>query len=186
MKAHKTDPKFGIPYHPMLEFFSGGMRIIPAQGDERPLIEDIRELEQSCGITLPDDFIQFQLNYGAVYLEAKEEVWPRPEVYDVGPAWTMWYGFIVFGLGKDVPDWLDIRNVRIEFRENNPELSKLLPIFKRLTDPTYYCLTESGELVEVIHSSEVEAVDMSFDEFVIGQTEELLERIAQMKARNSG
>lgn len=38
---------------------------------------------------------------GGFYMEVKEEVWPRAQPLEIGPAWSFWYGIIVYGIADD-------------------------------------------------------------------------------------
>src|SRR5262245_38835623 len=58
----------------------------------------------------PEEFLIHSTNkYGGLYVEVKEHLWPRPKEFDVGPFWAFSYGMYVYGLGCNVPEFMDLR-----------------------------------------------------------------------------
>lgn len=49
-----------------------------------------------------------------LYIEATEEIWPRPKQYDAGPFWSFLYGIRTFTPSMESEDWM-----RLEFGGNN-------------------------------------------------------------------
>ncbi len=70
--------------------------------------EQIEMYERNHGLQFNDDIKIFLLTYGAVILEVEEKIWPRPNEYDVLPAWEFGYGLFIYGLSsnKDMLSWL--------------------------------------------------------------------------------
>ena len=88
--------------------------VVACQGNE-PTEADIAAFEAVIGFRLPEEFREFTMSpLGGLYMAVREELWPRPKPYQVGPAWSFAYGLKVFGIAADIPDWLDIRE---EYRE---------------------------------------------------------------------
>lgn len=71
-------------------------------------IEQIEDYERSYGISFNEEVRTFLLSLGAVILEVEEKIWPRPQEYDVVPAWEFGYGMFIYGLSsdKDMLSWL--------------------------------------------------------------------------------
>jgi hypothetical protein len=64
---------------------------VSCKGNE-PSRDDVIEFERVVGFSLPEEFNQFTMSYlGGLYIEVKEELWPRPKLYDVGPFWSFMY-----------------------------------------------------------------------------------------------
>jgi hypothetical protein len=70
--------------------------------------KQISQYEKETGFKLSEDFKDFLLTFGTLIFEVKEEIWKRPKVNDVLPAWKLGYGFFVYGLSrdKDMPAWM--------------------------------------------------------------------------------
>src|SRR5690349_618324 len=88
-----------------------------ACGQDAPAADEVRAFEDIAGFSLPQDFVDFSMSpLGGVYIEVKEEIWPRGTVYDVGPFWSFLYGMHTMGFAKDIPEWMDIRIQTQRFR----------------------------------------------------------------------
>src|SRR5215471_1979543 len=99
------------------KYMDGDLRVF-ACGKDAPAESVIQQFERQIGFQLPKDFRAFSMSpLGGVYIEVKEQVWPRAKAYDVAPFWSFLYGMFVFGFGKDIPDWMDIRVHTPKFRQ---------------------------------------------------------------------
>lgn len=54
---------------------------------------------------------------GGLYMEVREEIWPRAKQYDIGPFWSFCRGIIVYGIANGIPDFLDIREKTKELHD---------------------------------------------------------------------
>jgi len=108
--------------------------VFTCQGSE-PSDVDVASFEVKVGYRLPDEFREFTMSgLGGLYMEVREELWPRPKSFDVSPFWSFLYGLKVFGIAEGIPDWLDIRAQYSEFKtEGFPDL---VPFLQRVGDPT--------------------------------------------------
>src|SRR3954452_1044479 len=89
---------------------------VACRGSE-PFEADVAAFEAEVGFRLPDEFREFTMSgLGGLYMEVREEFWPRAKQYDVGPFWSFLYGIKVFGIADGIPDWLDIRVQYKEFK----------------------------------------------------------------------
>ena len=69
--------------------------VVACQGNE-PSEADLAAFEASVGFRLPTEFRQFTMSpLGGLYIEVREELWPRPKGYDVGPFWSFLFGLKV-------------------------------------------------------------------------------------------
>jgi hypothetical protein len=146
------------------------------QGSE-PTEKDLVEFEGVVGFRLPPEFREFTMSpLGGLYLEVKEELWPRAKEFEVGPFWSFLYGLSVFGISAEIPEWLDLRVQFQEFREAG--YPSLVPFLRRVGDANRYCFTSSGAIVEWDHEvpEEPSAVELSFSELLMRELRGLAER----------
>jgi hypothetical protein len=62
--------------------------VVACQGNE-PTESDIAAFEAVIGFRLPEEFREFTMSpLGGLYMAVREELWPRPRPYQVGPAWS--------------------------------------------------------------------------------------------------
>ena len=151
-----------------------------------PIFEMISNFESQIGWTFPKVYREFQLNYGAVYFEVDETVWPKAKTGDVVPFWATNYGFIIYGFAKDVPDWMDIQRKYNQFKEQFPDLPFFMPIHRRVAgDRTYVGFDKDGNLVTAYqHENKLEPLGMDFDSFVTSEAESLKQRMIARKEYN--
>lgn len=149
---------------------------ICACGDNSPSKKEIKDLEKKIGYTLPDDFKDFTMSsLGGLYVEVKEEFWPRAKEYEVGPFWSFLYGIVVYGIAKDVPEWMDIRSQIEEFRKESG--SNYTPFMKVIGDANIYCFGEDKKIYLWNHEiAEFEDVNKSFIELLDYELSELKKR----------
>jgi len=111
-------------------------QVFTCQGNE-PSEGDVIAFERACGFRLPGEFRDFtQSALGGLYMEVREELWPRAKVYDVGPFWSFLYAIKVFGIATDIPGWLDIRARYAAFK--NKGFGHLVPFLQIQGDANAY------------------------------------------------
>lgn len=133
---------------------------------------------ENMGFCLPADFCEFTTSrLDGLHIEVREDVWPRRKG---GKHWWFLYGISVFGLGSDIPDWLDLRHQYELFKSNAASDQDLLPFMRVVSDADRYCFTREGEVVHWNHETRTAKV---VDEvFSVCLLRELLE-LEQRKAR---
>jgi hypothetical protein len=146
-----------------------------------PSAEKIEALQARLKARLPPEYVAFLSAYGWVVFEAKEAEWARPNVGDVGPAWSFEYGVSFLGIGADVPEMVDIETVSALFAEENadddPEAPRLLPFCKIPGSRDYYCFDEAGDLFLVYPvDPRPSPIPLGFVQFFEQQIAELAER----------
>ena len=150
--------------------------VVACQGSE-PSEADVAAFEADVGFRLPDEFREFTMSgLGGLFMEVREEFWPRPKVFDVGPFWTFLYALKVFGIAKGIPDWLDIR---VQFREFKAEgFGDLIPFLQRVGDADKYCFDSAGRIIRWSHeeSEERKAEDITFGALLMREIRELEDR----------
>jgi hypothetical protein len=111
-----------------------------------------------------------------LYMEVREELWPRPQAYQVGPFWSFLYAIKVLGIARDIPDWLD---VRVQYRKflGAGHLG-LVPFLQRVGDPDCYCFNASKKIILWNHEDpdHKELIHLSFSELLMKEIQELEER----------
>jgi hypothetical protein len=60
----------------------------------------IASTEAQLGFRLPEVYRAFVARYGAVYLEVIEEVWRRPQEFEIRPQWQMCFALWVHGVAE--------------------------------------------------------------------------------------
>lgn len=96
---------------------SSTYQVVACMGNE-PSEQDIEDFEKLYQINLPDDFREFTMSpLGGLYMEVREELWPRAKAFDVAPFWTFCRGIKVYGIANGIPDFLDIRLKTKELHE---------------------------------------------------------------------
>jgi hypothetical protein len=74
---------------------------------DAPTREEIEQFASEFSVTLPDDFVRFSMSsLGGLYVAVKEELWPRPKAFEVGPFWTFLFGIWAYGFAKGIPPFM--------------------------------------------------------------------------------
>ena len=153
-----------------------------ACGNNAPTEKSVRAFENTLGVRLPQDFVDFSISsLGGVYIEVKEEFWPRHKAGDVGQFWSFLYGFYTMGFGKTVPEWMDIRIQTGRFKKENGH--NVVPFLKVIGDADVYCFDSKGNAVRWSHETdEFEPQGKSFAQILEFEVSELKERKEKKKA----
>src|SRR4051794_4055193 len=76
---------------------------IMACGPNAPKEDVIAAFERKIGFPLPSDFRSFSMSqYGGIYIEVKDTIWPRAKLGDIGPFWGFLRGLMVYGFSTDI------------------------------------------------------------------------------------
>jgi hypothetical protein len=153
-----------------------------AARESAPSEADVEAFEQRIGFRLPEEFRDFTMSeLGGLYIEVREELWPRPKPLDVGPAWTFLYGFMVFGLSREAPEWLDLRAQYEKF--NAAGATNLVPVLKVATNADRYCATPEGTIVSWSHDEpdDPAPVPGSFYDLLLDELAELEARLERKR-----
>ena len=82
--------------------------VVACQGNE-PTEEDVAAFEKKYKMKLPEEFREFTMSpLGGLFMEVREEVWPRGKQFDIGPFWSFLRGIIVYGIANNIPDFLSL------------------------------------------------------------------------------
>lgn len=169
-----------MPLTDIYDYFRGYEKktfAVFAQQGAEPSVTDVELFEQTIGFQLPAEFREFAVHpLGGLYMEVHEELWPRPELYAVGPFWSFLYGFQVFSLSTGAPDWLQIENAWHEMTDAGSP--GLVPFLKVIGDADPYCFTQDQGIVIWQHEEpdNPEPIAMSFSECVMHEIRSLEDR----------
>lgn len=169
-----------MPLDDVYEYFRSYDRasfaVFACKGNE-PSEQDIIAFEKVIGFRLPEEFREFTMSgLGGLYMEVREELWPRAKEFEVGPFWSFLYGIAVFGISKEIPDWLDIREQHREFREWG--ITDLVPFLRVMDDSNRYCFDRAGRIIHWDHELQEkrEEVPLTFSELLMREIHELEQR----------
>ena len=154
--------------------------------------DDINKVEKTLGIKFPKEYIAHLLAENAevlrergLYIEVKEEIWPRSKQYDVGPFWSFLYGIHTFTASNESDDWMQLEIVGKQFIEETG--IKAVPILKIIGDANLYCVNEYGKIFQYDHEQNIiEEVRMDFWELFEKELKELKERKEMKIKENKG
>ena len=149
---------------------------VAAAGAGAPSKQQLTQLADRFGCRLPKEFLVHATGkLGGVYVEVKASVWPRPGEYEVGPFWTFLYGVFVFGLGPEVPEWMNMEQAAADFEGSTGH--RRIPCLKVVGDADFYVFDEAGNIQQWQHETD------EFEPFA-GTFFDLLEReIRELRQR---
>jgi len=150
-----------------------------AAGDDAPKLKDIETFEQWVGFRLPEDFRNYSCSkLGGIYIDVKENVWPRPKKFEVAPFWSFLYGFFVHSFSSKCPEWMNIRLQTERFRAETH--TSYVPCLKVIMDPNIYCFDERGTVRRWDHETgRAEPLDKTFTGVFEHELQELKKRKEQ-------
>jgi hypothetical protein len=163
---------------------------IMPMAENKSTIDDVKKIEEKFKIKFPEEYVAHLLAEGGdvlgergIYIEVKEEIWPRAKQYDVGPFWSFLYGLHTFTLSEGSQDWMRFEIVGEQFIEETG--IKAIPILKVICDANLYCVNEAGTIVQYDHEQNiVEEMNMNFWELLGKELSELKER-KEMKIKEN-
>jgi hypothetical protein len=171
------------------KYLDKDFRVSP-MAEKRSSLKDIQAIEEKLKIKFPEEYIAHLLAEGSevlgergLYIQVKEEIWPRPKQYDVGPFWSFLYGIHTFTPLMESEDWMRLEFVGEQFYEETG--IKAVPVLKIIGDANLYCVNEIRKIVQYDHEQNiVEGIDMDFWELFEKELGELKER-KEMKIKEN-
>lgn len=152
-------------------------QVVACMGNE-PSREDIANFEKQYGISLPEEFVEFTMSpLGGLYMDVREEIWPQSKQYDIGPFWSFCRGIIVYGIAKDIPDFLDIRERTKELHEDG--FTGYIPFLSIIGNgDEIFCFDKDNRIVllNYYETGEATPVEGTFSDCLMQQINELEER----------
>lgn len=151
--------------------------VVACMGNE-PSERDIKKFEKQYKINLPAEFREFTMSsLGGLYMNVREEIWPRAKQYDIGPFWSFCRGIIVYGIAKGIPDFLDIREKTKELHEEG--FTEYIPFMSIIGNgDEIFCFDKDNNIVllDYYETGEVTQIGGTFSDCLMNQIEELEER----------
>lgn len=163
------------------KYLDKDFRVSP-MAPNKSTLSDLKEIENKLGVKFPDEYIVHLLADGAnvlgergLYIEVKEDVWPRPKEFDVGPFWSFLYGLYTFTASKESEGWMRLETAGQEFIDETGILA--VPILQVIGDSDLYCANEDGKIVQYNHEENtIEDLNMNFWELFDRELKELRAR----------
>lgn len=148
---------------------------IVAARESAPTEAELKKFSKEHGVKFPKEYLAHSSNYfGGLYLEVKEDVWPRAKIWDVGPFWTFLYGLTTFAFSEEAPEWMNIEIAASKFKEMG---HNVIPVLKVMGDADVYCLNESGQIVRWSHEENIfEPYEGNFFDLLSYELQELENR----------
>jgi hypothetical protein len=105
-------------------------RVMPI-AENKSTITDIKKIEKELEIKFPGEYVAHLLAKGAevlgergIYIEVKETVWPKPQLYDVGQFWKFLYGIHTFTPSEFSEDWMRLKITGKQFIKEKGKIKK--------------------------------------------------------------
>jgi hypothetical protein len=133
----------------------------------------LEDIQQQFGVKFPKEYVAHATGrFPGVYVEVKEELWPRPQPYDVGPFWTFLYGIHTYTASELSESWMRLAVAAQEFQESTGQ--KAVPILKVVGDADVYCTDATGRICQFLHEQNtLEPVGLGFWELFEREIREL-------------
>jgi hypothetical protein len=157
-------------------------RVFPMAESEQQ-ISQIEAIGRELDVTYP---LEFQAHvcgrFPGIFVEVKEEIWPRPEMYAVGPFWSFLYALHTFTPDFESEPWMRLDSAAAKFREDTG--LHAAPVLKIVGDADVYCVDTYGKLVQFHHETlELEPIELSFWELFEREIRELRTRKDRKKGQ---
>lgn len=124
-----------------------------AAGESAPARAALEAFASEYGVVFPEQYLAHASgSLGGLYLEVREEFWPRHKAYDVGPFWSFLYGVFTHALSDEAPEWMQLRPAADEFREMGHQV---VPFLKIIGDADVYCFDSSGSIQRWSHEEDI-------------------------------
>lgn len=138
----------------------------------RNAVTEVRlaEFEKALDFRFPAPFREFTLSaLGGLYIEVREEIWPRPAVSDER-GWRDHYGLKIFGLCAPIPEWLDLREEIMGLPE---EEGDLIPFMAVVGSDDRYCYDLDGTILRWSPDGTRQPEALEFADLVMRELREL-------------
>lgn len=144
-------------------------------GELAPQKKELCSFASEYGVVFPDDYLAHASNsWGGLYLEVREEFWPRHKAGDVGPFWSFLYGMFVHALSPEAPEWMQLSVAAKDFKAMG---HRVVPFLKIVGDADVYCFDELGKIQRWRHEGDIfEPYDGTFFDLLREEFLQLEER----------
>jgi hypothetical protein len=118
--------------------------------------------------------------FHGIYIEVKEDIWPRPKAFDVGPFWSFLYAIHTFTSAPESPDWMRLDVAARWFQQRTDLIAA--PVLRIVGDADLFCVDAEARLVRHNHeANELELVDGNFWNLFEQEIAALYSRKVRMK-----
>jgi hypothetical protein len=159
----------------LAKHLDGDFCVFP-MADTKTTISQIKDIGRRFRVRYPNEFIAHVCGkFPGIYIEVKEEFWPRPKLYDVGPFWSFLYAIYTFTSAPESEDWMRLDSAAESFQKDTG--LRAAPILKVVGDADIFCVDSEGRLVQFNHeTNELTLVPLNFWQL-------LDQEIADLRAR---
>jgi hypothetical protein len=164
---------------------TGDFTVFP-MAETRCTVADVEAVGRAVGIAVPPEVVAHVTGrFPGVYVEAKEEVWPRPEAYAVGPFWSFLYAVHTYTPSAHSEDWMRMDAAARQLKADAGLTA--LPVLRVVGDANLYCVDAGGGMVRFDHELGVlEPVEGGFFDLLDRELAHLRERTERKKRGEDG
>jgi hypothetical protein len=158
----------------------GDFMVFP-MADTPTSLNQIEVIAKKHGVIYPSELAAHICgHFPGMYLEVKEEIWPRAKEYDVGPFWSFLYGLHSYTSAPASDPWMRLDSAAEEFQKGSGLIAA--PVLKILGDADLYCVDSRGQLVQYDHElNELQQVNLNYWQLLEREIAELCERKERKK-----
>jgi hypothetical protein len=165
----------------LAKYLDNDFKVFPMARASQPVYA-IEAVGRTHSVQYPPDFSTHVCGrFPGIYVEVKEEIWPRPKAFDVGPFWSFLYALHTFTPDPSSEPWMRLDDAAARFQKDTGFVAA--PVLRVVGDADVYCVDADGKLVQFRHeTNELEAVGLSFWGLFEREVEELRKRKDMKKA----
>jgi hypothetical protein len=143
---------------------------------QAPSKRELVKFGQRHGCEFPPEYIAHATGkWRGIYIEVKEELWPRPKAYDTGEFWSFLYALFVYGFDPEAPKWMNLELATKEFRDRTGR--SLIPCLKIVGDADIYVFAPTGRMARWRHETdEIEDFSGTFFDLLEQEVRDLRRR----------
>ena len=159
----------------------GDFRVFPMAETETSAAQ-IEAIGRTYSVVYPQELVAHICGrFPGLYVEVKEEIWPRPKPYEVGAFWSFLHALHTFTSAPESPDWMRLDHAAESFQKGTRLMAA--PVLKVVGDADLYCVDPDGRLVRFIHEeNKLEPLPIGFWQLFESEIAELRARKEQKKA----
>lgn len=156
--------------------------IVFPMAEQPSAASEVYTVAKSLGVSLPLEVVSHMSGrFPGIFVEAKEEIWPRPKELDVGPFWSFLYGLHTYTVSRQTKEWMRMEAVGQRFKQETGLCA--VPVLRVVGDANVYCVGKVGEMLRFDHElGTLDAVEGSFFEVFEREVAALVERTARKKS----
>lgn len=147
--------------------------------------QQIETIAARFGVKYPPELIGHICGrFPGLYVEVKEEIWPRPRAGDVGPFWSFLYALHTYTSAPASTDWMRLDHAVESFQRQTGLAAA--PILRIVGDADLYCVDKNGTILQFRHEeNSLEAVPLDFWQLFDREVSELRKRKDRKRANAS-